>query len=180
MPCKRNLGWMRLKPEESQQVWYENMLEWFDWLKKEHPESLESHYRVDPSQVRAAMVEGLAGRPLPDFPEFERNFPERHGPSPQRVALTSFKRPTRMQLNKELVKAGQGADPGKELARFMGKAGMAVGDCGQTAINRRLQVQYEKDFEILAVRNEQFVPGKARPVAGAAPKHSRGHGSEQD
>ena len=103
-------------------MWYENTLEWFDWLQEVHPESLQSHCRVEPSQIRTALVEGLAGRPVPDFPEFERNFPERHGPSPQRVALTSFKRPPRMQLNKELVKAERGADPEKAVAKFMCKA----------------------------------------------------------
>ena len=106
-------------------------------------------------------------------PEFERNFPEKYGLSPQRVALTSFKRPTQMQLNKlkELVKAEQGVDPEKNFARFMDKAGMAVGDCCQAAINQRLQAQYEKDFEMLAVKNKRFMPGMARPVAGAAPTH---------
>ena len=61
LPSKRNLGWMRLKPQESQQVWFENTLEWLDWLQDEHPASLRSHYRVDPSLVRIALVEELGG-----------------------------------------------------------------------------------------------------------------------
>ena len=37
-----SLGWLRLKPEEPQRVWYENTLEWFDWLQEVHPESLHA------------------------------------------------------------------------------------------------------------------------------------------
>ena len=59
---------------------------------------------------------------MPDFPELERNFQEKYGLSPQRVVLTSFNRPTRMQLNKGLVKADKGPDPERNLDRFMDKA----------------------------------------------------------
>ena len=124
LPGKRDLGWMKLGPDESQQVWYENLLEWFDWVLKEHPETLRQYCRVDPGRVREAIVEGLAGAPIPEFPKFERNFPEKFGPSAARRELTSFPRPTRMQLGKELVRVLAAKNPERELASFMAKVDM--------------------------------------------------------
>ena len=106
-------------------------------------------------------MDGAIVKPIPDFPEFDFNFPERSGPAKVRQQLTRKLYPTRMVLSKRVMKMGEGSDSQKQLDRVCKQAGFPAGGTAQQAINVMLQSGFEEQW-----RNSVFEVDEVEAAKG--------------
>ena len=80
--------------------------------------------RHEPELVLQALEEGSKGLPVPEYPEYEGNYPEKSGPSAARTELTRWIRTTRMQLQKGLMREEKKSGVVEGGRRFRARQGL--------------------------------------------------------
>jgi site-specific DNA-cytosine methylase len=155
-----DVGWQRPCGELEASSFFQHALHYLSWMQAHHGACLQEHCPVDVDQLRATLEEGVQGKPVPAFPEFKENFPEKFGPSPTRKALMESPGYTRMQLTRKLIHSPSDVRiRATTLTQELALPEHASEEDPQVLINSAMQKQFADRFEQLSEANRDHSPG---------------------